>query len=399
MSELLNKLKTMLKITALSATAGYATQATAQTPKHAENVITVTTLEQPTFINKTDGKFDRFEDLEDIVGGVSFLKNAEYVMNMDDWRNDSTINFKRVDSESIHHYNLTTVMENREGQKGDIVNLNPSKSRMFIFQSKPNIGKDLIRYMYCSNNEDLHNFAAKYIANSPENKTIMQNVRQLLYNEDDELKTGEKGELDRKEAMRAMSKLKVIGISLNENTYSNVFIQDFKKLSLAHYQEAFEAEKEFAIGFYPLYNTRKNVPAGKAQILAKSKKYRDASCISLGQGGLYLSSSIAFGCNSMQTLNEPKVKEAVEKCNRCNYITLDAARHMALAGYKGAEEMYLAFKQKIKDDQQQILDGIHKILEPDLTQKTDAIPNYRKSVPLRNIQPLNMRDMKKSGRE
>lgn len=399
MSELLNKLKTILKITALSATAGYATQATAQTQKQDENVITISRVEQPTVIKKTDGKFDRFEDLEDIIGGLSLLKNTEYVMNVDDWRNDSTINMKRVDGELIHHYNLTTVMESREGQKGDIVNLNSSKSRMFIFQSKPNIGKDLIRYMYCSNNKDLHNFAAKYIPNTPENKAIMQNVRKLLYDEENELKTGEKGEIDRKKAMSEMAKLKVIGISLNGNTYSNVFIQDFKRLCSTHYSETFDAEKEFAVAFYPLYNARKNVPAGKAQTLAKSQKYRDASCISLGQGGLYLSSSIAFGCNSMQTLNEPKVKATVEKCNRCNYITLDAARHMALAGYKGAEEMYLAFRQKIKEDQQQILDKIHKILEPDLTQKTDAIPDYRKNVPIRGVQPLNIQTLKKNGRE
>ena len=76
MSELLNKLKTILKITALSATAGYATQATAQTQKQDENVITISRAEQPAVIKKTDGKFDRFEDLEDIIHKNRFFYKA-----------------------------------------------------------------------------------------------------------------------------------------------------------------------------------------------------------------------------------------------------------------------------------------------------------------------------------
>lgn len=320
-------------------------------------------------------KTSKFKNIEQLPAGL-FTQKVEYVMSLPDWRKDSTVNIKRANVDQIYKYELTSVMEAREGRAGDMVNLNANHTRMFIFQSNPGIGKDLIRYMYCSNNKALHQFAAKYISNSAQNQIIFNKVQKELYNENGEIKTGAGANLQRQKALYDMRKMTTKGISANKsNVYMPQFIADFKKFAKTNYSDVATAEKEFAVGFFPLYNLKRNVLAHKAKEHSQKNNQRDASCTPLGHSGLYLSSSIAFGCNSNKVLAESKVINKAKKINECDYITLEAARQMALAGIDGADNMYKKFKSAVEEDKMKVQELVNKMTTPDLTQKQDAIKN------------------------
>ena len=391
LSEKINNMKTDLKIAAVGAVSSYSTQMTAQNmlPSEKENETTTMTITStPKEVNieavpEISGKTISFEKAQELPQEYAAInRHTEYIMNVDDWRNDGSMNVKRVDSREIYNHEVTSVMENREGQKGDIVNLNKARTRMFIFQGNEVIAKNFVRSLYCSPDENLHNMAAKYIKNTPENAEILEKARKQLYTEDGELKTGVSGVLERQKALRDMNKLSVVGITERGATpksprrFSNAFINDIKKLSSEHYDELMKAEKEYAIAFYPIENG-KNIPAKKAKLFAQKNGLRDASCVSVGNAGVYLSSSIAFGCNSERNLAETKVLNKAKECNRCNYITLETARQLAIAGYEGADDMYSQFNQKVKDDKQEIKEMVDKILAPDETQKVDMTRTQR----------------------
>ncbi|MDO4162589.1 MAG: hypothetical protein Q4D80_06285 [Pseudomonadota bacterium] len=404
---ILNKIKTWLKITAIGVAANYTTQTAAQIT--ADKDPSVDKEENVLIIDAPENHLDHdvqelqdselpletsFKNLKKLPYGF-FNDKAEYVLDINKWRKDSVINIKRAYKQQIYHYDLTTVMQEREGQKGDVVNLNSSHTRMFIFQSTPSpLGKDFVRYLYCSPNEDLHNFAAKYVSNTAQNREILDKVRKALYDENGELKVGKEAVAERRAVMKEMSKLSVSGISATPKSrvYSPKFIADFRRLAKTNHADLFAAEKDFSIGFYPLYNARRSVLVNKANSLAKNKKLRDASCVSIGESGLYLSSSIAYGCNSDKVLAENKVLTSVKKCNRCDYITLDAVRHMALAGFSGAETLYNGFRQKIQENEEKAAEEMQKLTTVDMSQKTDAIKNYREKM----VEPIKITDKKKT---
>ena len=386
LSKKINKIKTYFKIAAVGAVSSYATQMPAQN-QHSEDrkqePTTMTITSVPKEINIADspeisGKTTSFEKAQELSQGYAYInQHTDYIMNMDDWRNDSSVNIKRVDARQIYNHEVTSVMESREGRKGDVVNLNKGKTRMFIFQGDDIIAQNFVRYLYCSSNKDLHDMAAKYIQNTPKNAAILEKVHKLIYTEDGELKTGASAVLERQKALRDMANLTVVRMSSRGAPpkralhFSNAFINDIEQLSTQHYDELAKAEKEFAIAFYPIANG-KNIPAKKANSFAQRNHLRDASCVPVGNAGVYLSSSIAFGCNSEKNLNEAKVLNKAKECNRCNYITLETARQLAIAGYEGADNMYSKFKQKVKEDKQEIKEMVDRTLAPDDTQKADA---------------------------
>ena len=204
LSEKINKMKTYLKIAAVGAVSSYSTQMTAQNvlPSEKENETTTMTITStPKEVNieavpEISGKTISFEKAQELPQEYAAInRHTEYIMNVDDWRNDGSMNVKRVDSREIYNHEVTSVMENREGQKGDIVNLNKARTRMFIFQGNEVIAKNFVRSLYCSPDENLHNMAAKYIKNTPENAEILEKARKQLYTEDGELKTGVSGVL------------------------------------------------------------------------------------------------------------------------------------------------------------------------------------------------------------
>ena len=345
-----------------------------QTPNKELNY-TVSDLETGDNSSNITSKTNKFKDIKQLPAGL-FTQKVEYVMSLADWRKDSLVNIKRANTDQIYKYELTSVMEAREGKAGDAVNLNKNHTRMFIFQSNPDIGKDLIRYMYCSNNKTLHQFAAKYIGNSDQNKALLAKVQKDLYDENGELKTGAGANLQRQKALYDMRKITTKGINANKsNIYLPQFIADFKKLAQTNGDEVLNAEKEFSVGFFPLYNLKRNVLAHKAKEHSQKNNQRDASCTPLGHSGLYLSSSIAFGCNSNNVLKETKVLNKAKKINECDYITLEAARQMALSGIDGADDMYKKFKSAIEEDKMKVQEYVNKMTTPDLTQKQDAIKN------------------------
>lgn len=387
LAERINKIKTYFKIAAVGAVSSYATQMPAQNQhsddkKQESTTMTITSApKEVTYVEEMpeiSGKTTSFEKAQELSQGYAYInQHTDYIMNMDDWRSDSSVNIKRVDSRQIYNHEVTSVMESREGREGDIVNLNKAHTRMFIFQGNDIIAKSFVRYLYCSSNKDLHDMAAKYIKNTPENAAILEKVQKQLYTEDGELKTGSAAVLERQKALRDMGKLTVVGMSSRGATpksashFSNAFIKDIQQLSEQHYDELANAEKEYAIAFYPIANG-KNIPAKKAKNFAQRNHLRDASCVPVGNAGVYLSSSIAFGCNSEKNLNETKVLNKAKECNRCNYITLETARQLALAGYDGADNMYSQFNQKVKEDKQEIKEMVDRTLAPDNTQKADA---------------------------
>ncbi len=323
---------------------------------------------------KSAARNHSFEKLEELPYGL-MNQQAAYVMSADEWNDNSTINIKRVDKDKIASYDMVSVMEAREGKKGDVVNKNASGSRMFMFQSTPAMGKYFMRYLYCSNNEDLHKFAAKYIRNTQINQKAMENVQKYLYDEDGELKTGLEGTLERQNAIKEMKKITVGNIG--ETRYSATFVKDFENLAKRHYDEVLNAQKEFIVGIYPLIGTRSNQVANGIEKLAKQFGKRDGSCLQLGDAGKVVASKIAFGAGSEKLLAEPKVKNKAKEINQTNYITLDAARQMAIGGINGADKMYKDFKQKVDEYQYNMEEYVKELTTPDLTIKQDAIKDYR----------------------
>ncbi len=321
------------------------------------------------------GNNTTFEELEELPYGL-MNQQAAFVMSTDEWRDNSTINIKRVDKDKIAGYDLVSVMEAREGKKGDVVNKNASGSRMFMFQSTPAMGKYFMRYLYCSNNENLHNFAAKYIRNTQINQKALENVQKYLYDEDGELKTGLEGTTERQNAIKEMKKITVNNIG--EARYSAAFVRDFENLAKRHYDDVLNAQKEFIVGIYPLIDTRSNQVANGIEKLAKQSRKRDGSCLQLGDAGKVVASKIAFGAGSEKLLAETKVKNKAKEINQTNYITLDAARQMAIGGINGADEMYKNFKQEVDEYQYNMEKYVKELTTPDLTIKQDAIKDYHK---------------------
>lgn len=324
------------------------------------------------------GKTSKFSKIEELPPGL-FPKKVEYVMSVEDWNKNGTVNIKRANREQIECHDLTTVMQCREGNNnGDVVNASPGNKRLFIFQSFPSpLGRDLVAYMYCSKDKDLHDFAAKYIPNTPQNKALMVKVQEALYDENGNLKTGKAAELQRQKALKDLGKITVSGIGA-PTKFSTNFVNNFKAFSKNHYNEVMNAEREFAVAMYPLYSGTTNKMAKNARKSAARKGCRDASCLPLGETGLYLSSSIAHGCNSEAVLKESKVLNKAKKVNECDYITVEAARQLALAGIDGADDMYKSFLNEVDKDKQHVAEVVRKITTLDLTQKTDAVKDHKK---------------------
>lgn len=329
------------------------------------------------------GNNTTFEELEELPYGL-MNQQAAFVMSTDEWRDNSTINIKRVDKDKIAGYDLVSVMEAREGKKGDVVNKNASGSRMFMFQSTPAMGKYFMRYLYCSNNENLHNFAAKYIRNTQINQKALENVQKYLYDEDGELKTGLEGTTERQNAIKEMKKITVNNIG--EARYSAAFVRDFENLAKRHYDDVLNAQKEFIVGIYPLIDTRSNQVANGIEKLAKQSRKRDGSCLQLGDAGKVVASKIAFGAGSEGLLKETKVIKEANKVNKTDFVTLEAARQMAICGINGADEMYKNFKQKVDEYQYNMEKYVKELTTPDLTTKQDAIKDYHKEADEQNSQ-------------
>lgn len=335
------------------------TEATAETPK--------------TYTKKVES----FEDLEELPYGL-FEHKAQYVMSCKDWNKNKDICIKRVDKDQIYKYDLTSVMEAREGAKGDIVNKNSAGSRMFIFQSTPAMGKNFIRYLYCSNNEDLHNFASEFVVNDEKTKIATEKVRKSLYDENGEMKTGQAGHLSRQSAVRDMAGITTK--SIGDTRYSAKFISRFKELAKNCYEDVFTAEKEFASAIYPLVGTRTNQIINGTENLAKQSGQRDGSCLNIGKVGQVVASKIACGAGSPKILNEPVIAGAVKRISKCDYLTLDAVRLLAVAGIKGADEMYANMQQKTAEYKNKMAEKVKEITTPDLTNKQDVIKNYREKI-------------------
>ena len=71
------------------------------------------------------GKTSKFSKIEELPPGL-FPKKVEYVMSVEDWKKNGTVNIKRANREQIECHDLTTVMQCREGNNnGDVVNASP----------------------------------------------------------------------------------------------------------------------------------------------------------------------------------------------------------------------------------------------------------------------------------
>ena len=392
-----NAILNKLRMLAVSIAAGHALGVPAQESKeqHApENQTTVLNTPENRELNISEAEIDAqaseavtaktytnkvesFEKLEELPYGL-FEQKAQYVMSCNDWNKNKNISIKRVDKDQIYNYDLASVMEAREGAKGDIINKNASGSRMFIFQSTPAMGKNFIRYLYCSNNEDLHNFAAEFVVNDEKTKIAAEKARKSLYDEDGEMKTGQTGHLSRQSAVRDMAGITTK--SIGDSRYSARFISRFRELAKNCYEDVFTAEKEFAAAIYPLIGTRTNQIINGTENLAKQAGKRDASCLNVGKAGQVLASKIACGAGSPKIISEPVITRAVSKISKCDYLTLDAVRLMAVAGIKGADEMYKNMQQKTNEYKSKMAEKVKEITTPDLTNKPDAIKNHREEI-------------------
>lgn len=319
------------------------------------------------------GNNTAFEKLEELPYGL-MNQQAVYVMSVSDWRKHSEINIKRVDKDQIANYDLVSVMEAREGKKGDLVNKNKAGTRMFMFQSTPAMGKYFVNYLYCSNNEALHNFASKYVEHTLQNKRAQNNAQKYLYDENGELKTGLSGTLERQKAIKEM--MSITTKNVGGATYSAAFEKDFRNLAKKEHDAVLNAEKEFIVGIYPLIGTRTNQMAKCIEKLAKEAGQRDGSCLQLGDAGNVVASKIARGAGSEKLLAETIVVNKAKEINKTDYITLDAARQMAVCGINGADKMYGDFKQKADEYQYNMEEYVKEQTTPDLTQKQDAVKDY-----------------------
>lgn len=344
-------------------------------PISSEEIVEVQTKEPVQSKNSTSTKSNSFENLEELPYGLMQQK-AVFVMSTENWHNQSEINIKRVNKDQIANYDLVSVMEAREGKKGDLVNKNKSKTRMFMFQSTPVVGKYFVNYLYCSHNETLHNFASKYVERTLENQKAMNEAQKLLYDENGEIKTDLSGKLERQNAIKELMKIKTRNIG--GAVYFDAFIKDFTNLTKKDYDAVLNAQKEFIVGIYPLLGTRTNRMANDIEKLAKKQGKRDGSCLPLGYAGNVVASKIAHGAGSEKLLTETKVINKANEVNKIDFITLDAARQMAICGINGADKMYADFKQKVNEYQDKMDEYVQEQITPDLTQKQDAVKDYHK---------------------
>ena len=104
-----------------------------QTPNKELNY-TVSDLETGENSSNITSKTNKFKDIKQLPAGL-FTQKVEYVMSLADWRKDSLVNIKRANTDQIYKYELTSVMEAREGKAGDAVNLNKNHTRM-VYISK-----------------------------------------------------------------------------------------------------------------------------------------------------------------------------------------------------------------------------------------------------------------------
>ena len=168
--------------------------------------------------------------------------------------------------------------------------------------------------------------------------------------------------------------------SIGDTRYSAKFISRFKELAKNCYEDVFTAEKEFASAIYPLVGTRTNQIINGTENLAKQSGQRDGSCLNIGKVGQVVASKIACGAGSPKILNEPVIAGAVKRISKCDYLTLDAVRLLAVAGIKGADEMYADMQQKTAEYKNKMAEKVKEITTPDLTNKQDIIKNYREKI-------------------
>lgn len=329
------------------------------------------------------GKTGSFDNLQTVPWVISNDMNTEYVMSLKKWRessNNEEVEIKRAYKDQVLNDDLTTVMELRESYiAGDAVNLNKPHTRMFICQGNTICGKDFVRMLYFSQNENLRKFAAKYIGgySKPQQKSAPQTeeeavkkINELLYDEHGSLKLGREGRKERREAFLLMRCFSTRNIN-SGSKFTGKFIEDIKKLDEKFHNELMQAEKEYSVGFYNLENSC-NIPAQHAAAYAQRNGLRNASCVPVGLAGLYTSSLIAAGPYSSRVLQEKKPLNNAARINRTDYVTLECVRQMALAGYSGALEMHIAFSEAIRQDRAKIEERGNALM-PDQQAKPDAI--------------------------
>jgi hypothetical protein len=362
----------------------------------------------------------------------------DYIVDLEKWRKDGVVDVKRADWRDITTPDMTSVMNRRECgeygqgnlQKGETnqeecdvgifctqedlykhitdpnnltakqvnnaVNINKSKTRCFLFQADVDIAKNMLRYMYCSNNEAAHDFAAKFIADNSNNQAVAAEVREALYDETtNDFKIGDGAVEQRYKAGIKMRQLTVNGINVaGSKRLSNTFITALGEFDKEHHKDLLQLEKDFATAVYPLAN-KENIPAEKAQKIAASNGMRDASCVGIGTAGLYTASLIGCGAYSWTTLKELKQTVNSDKFNKLTYASPDYIRQMAIAGYKGADEFYSLVKVAVKESEKQVKQAARGFSTISFEQRTDAIKGN-----IRNpeIQPIPMMLQKNKGR-
>src|SRR5574344_1937140 len=246
----------------------------------------------------------KFNELDSISAQEAIISPfVDYVIDLDSWQNNEEVKVKRVDNRCISTPDLASIMMMRECEilndvkikNGKIgipeselphnypkksyisklldrnnvnaaevespANINKSKNRCFICQANANIVAYAIRYMYCSNDSVLQNFAKHFIVTSPQNKNLVAEINHLIY-ENGELKLGAEAISDRVTACRKMKNLRIKGIGTNTRLSDN-FIEKLTKYSTQFHKNFMDAEKDFTIGFYPVLNGN-NIPAEKA---------------------------------------------------------------------------------------------------------------------------------------
>jgi hypothetical protein len=279
----------------------------------------------------------------------------------------------------------------------DNVKLKSDKTRCCIFQGNEPIIKNMLQFMYCSDNEAAHDFAAKFIADNSNNQAIAAEVREALYDKaTNDLKIGEGAIDQRYRACIKMRKISVSGIATGSKIrrLTDRFISSLRAFDKEFHDELLKMEKDFAVAIYPMAN-KKNIPAAKAQKYAEKKGLRDASCVGIGTAGIYLASLIGRGANSEETLSEKKSVNNMIKIDQINYASLECIRQLAIGGYKGADKLYTLAKEAAAEKEKQVKQAARGFSTISFEQRTDAIKGN-----IRNpeIQPIPMMLQKNKGR-
>jgi len=342
-------------------------------------------------IKSSSEKKHSFAQIDEVPAIISNRLNTEYIMDFDLYCLTGETKLKRARKEQIVYNDVTTIMEHREGPAEDAVNLNKARTRMFICQGNVLCGEDFVRMLYFSKNNELHNFAAKYIGGyraNGKNSPRLQNqaeekIYEMLYNQDNNFKLGEEGRKDRREAFKLMRCFSIKNMAVG-NKFSYTFINDFKKLDRQCHDELLEAEKEYCCGFYNLENPN-NIPAQKASAYAKSHHLRDASCVPPSFVAHSCSSGIAAGPYSRSNVTHKEKKQVLtgQKIDKADYVTETYVYHLALSGYSGADELYENFLAAKQKDQEHIQKIVNKFLPQPHVEQPDAIK--RQNIPLSDI--------------